>query len=168
MTVPLPANLRPEEFNILQIVATMAWADGEIASEEREALFSMLSKLFAETEAEAESLYLILQNQAYAPGVLAELVAKLTAAADRELALKLSYMVIRASDSSPSQNPGLSSTTPINPKERAAYRQLVELLKLPEDSLEKVEWAADQELKQQGKLAYAVSARVGEFFGRLR
>lgn len=164
MTVPLPANLRPEEFNILQIVATMAWADGEVASEERDALFSMLSKLFAETEAEAESLYLILQNQAYAPGVLAELVAKLTSADDRELALKLSYMVIQASDSSPSQ----ATDTPINPKERAAYRQLVELLNLPEDSIEKTEWAADQELKQQGKPAYAVSARVGEFFGRLR
>lgn len=162
MTASLPANLRPEEFNILQIVSAMAWADGEFASEERDALFSMLAKLFAETEEEAGSLYQTLQSQPATS--LEELVAQLTSEDDRELALKLSYMVIQANDSSPNQ----AADTPINIKEKAAYRRLVDLLHLSDDTIEKTEWAADEELKQHGKPAYAVSSRIGQFFGRLR
>jgi hypothetical protein len=162
MTASLPANLRPEEFNILQIVSAMAWADGEFVSEERDALFAMLAKLFAETEEEAELLYQTLQSQTPTP--LEELVAKLTSEDDRELALKLSYMVIQASDSSPNQ----AAEAPINSKEKAAYRRLIDLLGLPDGSIEKTEWAVDEELKQHGKRAYAVSSRIGQFFGRLR
>lgn len=159
MSVSLPADLTPDELTILQIVSTMAWSDGELSAEERDLLLTELSQLFAEDEAETEGLYQTLQaHTQFSLAQLPTLVAQLPAEDDKVLALKLSYMTIRAS--------GSETTSGINVKEKMAYRQLIELLGLPEALIEKTEWAADEDLQKNGSFATAIRTRLGQFFGR--
>ena len=75
---------------------------------------------------------------------------------DRALALKLSYMMAKVG-----QRPQDSS--PINPAEKALYRQLVEALGLSESEVTETEWAAEQELSS-GK---GVWAALGAAFAGL-
>jgi uncharacterized tellurite resistance protein B-like protein len=159
MSAALPANLTPDELTILRIVSTIAWADGELSAEERDLLLSTLSQLFAETEAETEGLYRTLQEHTqFSTAQLPQLVAQLSSDDDKVLALKLSYMTIRAN--------GSETTSGINVKEKVAYRQLIDLLGLPEDRIEKTEWAADEDLQGHDNFVTAMRHRLGQFFGR--
>ncbi|KEF42426.1 MAG: hypothetical protein ER33_06105 [Cyanobium sp. CACIAM 14] len=71
-------------------------------------------------------------------------MARLPSSEDRELALKLGYMMVRVGRRSPGE-------PSINAQERIAYRQLVELLGLGDERIREIEWAAEADLpKKQG------------------
>jgi uncharacterized membrane protein YebE (DUF533 family) len=159
MTVPASPSLSPQEMNLLRTVCAMAWSDGEFSAEELELIVTQLSRIFAETEAEEEQLQQELRQYAAQNIALEQLVPNLETEEDREFVLKLGYMVIRSSQRDPQE-------AAINPAEKAAYRRLVELLNLPEETVGKVEWAAADELQQHEGVVPALTAGVRRFFKR--
>jgi hypothetical protein len=164
MTMQPSPNISPEEINLLRIACSMAWSDGELSPTEKELLLSHFSKLFSQDEKEERSLHQELQDyvsQNIHFEALEELIPKLQFEEDRELMLKLGYMVIRAS-----RRDSIESS--INPQEKVAYRRLVELLDLPVETIEKIEWAAERELQQHNGVVDAVASGLNRFFSRMR
>jgi len=160
MSVPPPPGISPEQMNLLRIVCSMAWSDGELSSEEKDLMLSNLSRFFAEDEQQEQSLHQELQTYVSQNIPLDELIPQLETEGDRELALKLGYMVIQASRRTPSE-------AAINREEKVAYRRLVDLLALPEETINRIEWAADEELNQhEHDVIRAVTAGLGRFVGR--
>jgi tellurite resistance protein len=156
------SNLSSNEMGLLQVVCYMAWVDGELSAEEKDLLLSKFSQLFANSSEEKQNLHQELQNYVAQPlsGNLETSVAQLQSEEDRELALKLSYMMIRAGQPS-------ATESGINASEKLAYRRLVELLDLQPETIEKVEWAADTELSNSN-VVDVVTASLKNFFDRLR
>lgn len=156
-----PSNfLSPSEKNLLRLACCMAWSDGNFSEPEQDLLLTHLSELFGNTEAEQQALQQELQTyvaETVPLQALERLVANLQSEEDRELALKLSNMVIQAYQ----QHEPL-----IHPQEKVAYRRLVELLNLPEDTIAKVEWAAETELQQHESVIHAIGAGLRRFFAR--
>jgi uncharacterized membrane protein YebE (DUF533 family) len=159
MTVPHFSNISPEERNVLRIVCSMAWADGQLAPEELEQIFTEVSRLFADSEAEQQQLRYELQSSLSDNQALDQLVAQIHTEEDRELALKLGYMVIRSSRRQPEE-------AWINPAEKVAYRRLVELLALPDETVTKIETLTDAELDQENDLMHTIAARLSKFLGK--
>ena len=152
-----PLGISPEQLNLLHIVCAIAGSDGNLSAEELALMSEQFSALFAIDEAHQEILRQEIQNSVSQNIFLEELVSKLPNVEDRELALKLSYMVIKAS----SQADGEPT---IDKQEKVAYRRLVELLALPEEIVGEVEWAADEELKQHDNLIHALVSGLTKFF----
>lgn len=159
MKVPPAPGISPQEMNLLRVVCAMAWSDGELSTEELELMLSEFSKLFADSQEEEQHLQYELRDYVTQNIPLKELVPKLKTEEDRELALKLSYMVIKASRRH-------SEEALINPDEKAAYRKLMELLALPDETIAKVEHIADQELENDHDLMHALVTDLGSFFNR--
>ncbi len=159
MKIPHPPSISPQEMNLLRIVCSMAWSDGELSSEELDLLISEFSRLFAQDEDEEVHLEQELHNYVTQNIPLEELVPKLQSEEDRELALKLSYMVIRASR----RHPGEAL---INPEEKVAYRRLMELLALPEEAIAKIERLADEELEHDHNVIHALTTELRKLLGR--
>lgn len=159
MKVPPPPGISPQRMTLLRVVCSMAWSDGELSTQELELMISEFSKLFAQDEAEEHHLRQELREYVTQNIPLEELVPKIKSEDDRELVLKLSYMVIRASRRHPGE-------PLINPEEKAAYRRLMELLALPEDTITKVERLADEELEHDPDVIHALMAELGKLRGR--
>ncbi len=142
--------------DLLRILCCVAWSDGEFSAEERELLQDLVERygvtdggvpLQAET---AEKL----AGQSLQPEALDELVSRLDSDEDRQLALKLGYMMIRVG-----RRPGDESS--INPMEKLAYRRLVEGLGLGEADIAEAEWAAELDLQAQTGLKGFLSRHFG-------
>ncbi|WP_334312240.1 DUF533 domain-containing protein [Oscillatoria sp. CS-180] len=110
---------------MLRITATMAWADGSFDSAEQSLILDQLSRKFAHTPEEQAPLKEELSNLLAKKIPLEELVPQLTSDAQREQTLLLSYEVIRSNG--------------INKAEAASYQQLVSLLNLPPDIVNRLE-----------------------------
>ena len=142
------AELTPAQAALLRIVCTVAWADGECSSSERELLAELVARhLHGDSfsglgEAELEAF---LAERLPVAGLDA-LVAQLSGSDARQLALKLSYMMVRVGRRSPAE-------PSINAQERMAYRHLVELLGLEDTKIQEIEWAAEADLPRQEGLA---------------
>lgn len=158
MTVPHSSSLSPEERNLLRVVCSMAWADGQLSPEELERILTELSRLFADDEEGRQQLRQELQSSLTENVSLEQLVSQLQTEEDRELALKLGYMVIRSS-----RQP---QEAWINSAEKAAYRRLVELLALPDETVTKIETLTDEELDQENDMMHTIASRLGRFLGR--
>lgn len=148
------------EQNLFQIVCSVAWSDGEFSLEERELLSSLIQRYSTGVDPATEGLEGL---HRLSPGPLhpegwEELVGSLASEEDRQLALKLSYMMIRISA-------GSAGESGINRQEKIAYRRLVDLLALPEQTVEEIEWAAESELKQKHGLLDLLSAQFRSLFG---
>lgn len=90
---------------------------------------------------EAESAFKdILQSYKNHPVPLEDLVAPIKTIEDRSLAVKLAYMVVKAS---PDKDGNL-----ICPQEKAVYRKLIQLLEINSDLVQKIEWEADKKLEK--------------------
>ncbi|CAK6698919.1 MULTISPECIES: TerB family tellurite resistance protein [unclassified Synechococcus] len=153
--MPTPSQLLPEaDRDLLRILCCVAWSDGDFAAEEKQLLQRLVATYFlpevdplsAADTAEA------LADEAMQMEGIEELVQRLQTEADRQLALKLAFMMIRVSTS-----PGDASS--INPMERVAYRRLVEALGLGEAKVQECEWAAEQELRQHSGLRGILASR---------
>jgi hypothetical protein len=142
------AELTPTQTALLRIVCTVAWSDGECSRAERELLAEQVATQLqghspdslGDTQLEA-----FLAERLTVAG-LDDLVAQLPASDDRQLALKLSYMMVRVGRRSPAESS-------INAQERVAYRHLVELLGLAEARIQEIEWAAEADLPKKEGLA---------------
>ncbi len=142
------AELTSVQAALLRIVCTVAWADGECSSAERELLAELVARHLhgniASGLAEAELEAFLVERLPVAG--LGDLVAQLTSSDDRQLALKLSYMMVRVGRRSPAE-------PSINAQERAAYRLLVDRLGLGDETIREIEWAAEADLPKKAGLA---------------
>jgi hypothetical protein len=142
------AELTSAQAALLRIVCTVAWADGECSTAERELLAEQVAThLHGDSpsglgEAQLEAF---LAERLPVAGLDA-LVAQLSGSDARQLALKLSYMMVRVGRRSPAE-------PSINAQERVAYRHLVELLGLEDTRIQEIEWAAEADLPKKEGLA---------------
>jgi tellurite resistance protein len=118
--------------NLLRIVASMAWADGHLASEEVDVMLDHFSHLFAIDAKQQEQLRQELRDYLVQNIPLDELIPKLEGMEERELVLRLGYEVIQASSRTPNE-------PKINPEEAAAYQRLVQLLNLSPEVVQRIE-----------------------------
>lgn len=129
------------DLDLLRILCCVAWADGDFSPEEQDLLDRLIQRYGIAEGPEG--------NASVAAGVLAaspesvealdRLVPRLSSAEERQLAVKLAYMMMRLG----SRGEGDSG---INAREKAAYRRLVEAIALPESEIQEAEWAGEQEL----------------------
>jgi uncharacterized tellurite resistance protein B-like protein len=142
------AELTPAQAALLRIVCTVAWADGECSRAERELLAEQVANHLLgdnpDSLAEAQ-LETFLAERLPVAG-LDDLVTQLPGSDDRQLALKLSYMMVRVGRRS-------AAEPSINAQERVAYRHLVELLGLEDARIQEIEWAAEADLPKKEGLA---------------
>ncbi|MGA1474803.1 MAG: urea ABC transporter ATP-binding protein UrtD [Prochlorothrix sp.] len=125
--------LEPNQMVLLQIAASMAWADGQVDPEEVEGVLQYLCQVFA-TEPEQEAkLRQVLPDLLLRHIPPATLVPQLTTAADRALAVKLSYQVMKADQK-------------VTANESALYQELLDLLDLPPEEVQAIEAEVDRGL----------------------
>lgn len=136
-----PPPISPRQMNLLRAVLSMAWADDTLEQKEVETMLSRFSKLFATDPEQQRHLQQQLQEYFVQDVPLEEAVAKLTADADKELVLRLSYEVINASARTPDE-------ALVNQAESEAYQKLVSLLNLPESVVSRAEEEATASLGQ--------------------
>jgi hypothetical protein len=181
-------NLPESHFHILKVVSAMAWADGNLSEEEIDLLIEQFkvdlpidphpifyaedsTDLFGsfvekppiteqiEKRIEAELAFKeILVDYKYCPVPLADLVTTLKTQEDRSLAVKLAYMVIKASPDPDHKN------ILITEGEKKAYRQLIELVDLDPDLITKIENKAEEELEHFQHPFSAFVANLKHFF----
>lgn len=157
---PLEA-LTPSQRALLRVAAWVAWADGDFAEEERQLLETLVARLLPPTAAAAGAdpaslAAASLAAQAQAQVDAAALVAALEGQEARLQAVKLAVQMMGVN-----QRP--EDAAAINPAEKAAYRQLLEALALPEAEVEQAEWAARQELQRPRSLGELLSATLSHF-----
>ena len=142
------AFLSQEQAALLRIVCTVAWADGECYTAERELLAEQVATHLqgdSPSGLDEAQLEAFLAERLPVAGLEA-LVAQLPGSDARQLALKLSYMMVRVGRRSPAE-------PSINAQERVAYRHLVDLLGLDDGKIQEIEWAAEADLPRKEGLA---------------
>lgn len=128
---PPPPSISPRQMNLLRIVASMAWADGELATEEVDLMLDRFCRLFA-GDSEQQQMQQELRDYVMQNIPLDESIRQLESQEERELVLQLGYEVIASSSRTPEE-------PKINAEEAAAYQKLVQLLDLPEDTVKRIE-----------------------------
>ncbi len=138
-----PPPISPRQMNMLRVVLSMAWSDSTLEQKEVEVMLTRFSQLFATDPDQQDYLQAQLKEYFVQDVPLEETVGKLTTNEEKEVALRLSCEVINASARTPDESA-------VNEDESEAYRQLVELLDLPEAVVERAEEAANATLSQGG------------------
>jgi hypothetical protein len=156
MEVPPPPSITPRQMNLLRVVASMAWSDGELATEEVNVMLHQLSRVFAKQEQQHQELQQELRDYLMQNIPLEELIPKLETQAERELVLILGYEVINSSSRTPDE-------PKINPDEAAAYQQLLDLLNLPSDVVQRLEVEMDNPSTSKAQLIETIARKLGEF-----
>lgn len=160
---PLPEDLAPasgaggEELNLLRIVCAVAWCDGDFSDDEQRLLGKVVARYLTPADGEGPSTEAVemIASRAASLELLDSLPRALPSPEDRQLALKLAFMMICAG-----RAPGDHEA--INPREKEAYRRLVEAVGLPEEEVEATEWAARRELAEHhGGLLGLLRQRFG-------
>ena len=140
---------RERQLDLLRIVCCVAWADGEVSSEERRLLEKLIAQYFPGSNGSGtEEAASQLASWSLDNSIFEEAIQRLKSEEDRVLALKLANMMARVS-----RRPGDDAA--INPEEKALYRRLVDGLGLSETQVQEAEWAAEQEVSS-GKGVWAV------------
>lgn len=132
MQTPPPPSISPRQMNLLRIVASMAWADGHLASEEVDVMLDRFSGIFAKDAPQRQHLREELQAYMTQNIPLEELTPRLQSEDERKLVLKLGYEVICSSARTPDE-------AKINDEEAIAYQRLVDLLGLSSDAVHSIE-----------------------------
>jgi hypothetical protein len=141
--------------NLLRAVASMAWSDGQLATEEVDLMLDRFSLLFGfPGTQQQQSLKEELRDYMMQNIPLEELIPLLPSPEERELVLRLGYEVI-ASSARTADEPA------INAEEAEAYKRLVGLLNLPEDAVERIEAECQQ-------AAYSHEGLVGQLADKLQ
>ncbi|WP_204104605.1 MULTISPECIES: urea ABC transporter ATP-binding protein UrtD [Spirulina sp. CCY15215] len=125
-------SIGEKEMIMLRIAASMAWADGNIATEEIDVVLTRLSRQFADDEQQQKELQHELRDYLGSKVAIADLVPQLETVAEREIVLKLSYEVISSSARTASEDL-------INEEEAIAYVNLIKLLELPAETVKRLE-----------------------------
>jgi len=129
---PPPPSISPHQMTLMRVVASMAWSDGELATEEVDLMLERFSSLFAQSEAQQAALKEELRDYLMQNIPLEESVPQLHSEAERELVLRLGYEVINSSARAPGE-------AMINTEEADAYHRLVSLLNLPAETVQRVQ-----------------------------
>ncbi len=153
---PPPPSITPQQMNLLRTVASMAWSDGNLETEEVDLMLGQFSQLFSQDTAQQQALQQELQEYLTQNIPLEELVPKLVTPEEKELVLRLGYEVICASARTP-EEPN------VNSEEAAAYQRLVQLLDLPPETVKRVEAEAEGELDAQKGLVEVLVIKIEEF-----
>ncbi|MGP1386267.1 MAG: TerB family tellurite resistance protein [Thainema sp.] len=156
LQTPPPPPISPRQMNLLRIVSSMAWSDGHLAEEEVDLMLDRFSRLFAKDTNQQQKLYQDLQDYVTQNIPLEELTPKLTSEAEKELVLRLGYEVIGSSARTPEEDK-------INEEEAAAYQQLVKLLGLPSETVERVETEAKAELAGNDNIIEILAQQIKSF-----
>lgn len=152
---PPPPSISPAQMTLLRIAATMAWSDGHLADEEVEVMLDQFSHLFAQGEAHRESLRAELRDYLMQNIPLNELVPRITDPAEKELVLTLGYQVINASARTPDE-------ARVNAEEADAYQQLITLLGLPADTVQRIE--QDNAVSESENLVEQLTSTLQDFW----
>ena len=141
---------RDRQLDLLRIVCCVAWADGDVSTDEKRLLEKLVAQYFPGSNGASPTEEAARQLAAWSldDTVLEEAIRRLDSEEDKVLALKLANMMARVS-----QRP--EDTSPINAQEKALYRRLVESLGLSENQVKEAEWAAEQDLAS-GKGVWAM------------
>lgn len=135
------AGLSPSQHALLRLLCWVAWADGEVAEEER----ALITRLAGRLLSQADSVEAVSALVAEPSDDLDPLVAQLHSRDDRLLLVKLAVQVAGSSR-------GPHDEHAINPAERAAYRRLLDALQLPQAEVEAAEWAGQKALQDKPAL----------------
>ena len=127
-------SISPQQLVILRIVASMAWADGQFEPEEQEVILNRLSRQFANDDTHQVELCDELRNYLGRKVPLADMVPQLETTGDKDTALRLSYEII-------AQNG-------INERESRAYQELLELLNVPNEVVNRIETEVNATVNQ--------------------
>lgn len=135
------ASARERQLDLLRIVCCVAWADGDLSTEERRLLEKLEHQYFAAADASGNGGIPTGPSGPWSqPEVnLEDVVGRLDCIEDRLLAVKLANMMARVS-----KRP--EDHALINPEEKVLYRRLVDALDLSEAQIQEAEWAAEREL----------------------
>jgi hypothetical protein len=152
---PPPPSISPAQMTLLRIAATMAWSDGHLADEEVEVMLDQFSHLFAQGEVHRESLRAELRDYLMQNIPLNELVPRITDPAEKELVLTLGYQVINASARTPDE-------ARVNAEEADAYQQLITLLGLPADTVQRIE--QDNAVSESENLVEQLTSTLQDFW----
>lgn len=125
-------TISPRQMKMLRVLVAIAWSDDDLAPEEAELIIDRLSKKFAPDLRERQQLKHELQDYLTQNLTLSQISNEFQSREEKEEILRLSYEVISASARSPGE-------PRINGKEAKAYRQLVELLDLPPQVVQRIE-----------------------------
>jgi uncharacterized tellurite resistance protein B-like protein len=139
---------------LLRLLCCIAWSDGEVSGKERDLLERLASGVLLgeRPDVDAVSEVSALVAESLDLPALDALIPLIQGHDQKQLALKLAYMVIRVS-----REPGESSS--INAREKVAYRRLVEGLGLSDGEVQEAEWAAEQDLRQHNSLWSLLASR---------
>jgi hypothetical protein len=145
MQPPPPPSINPRQMNLLRIVASMAWSDGELATEEVDLMLNRFSRLFTASDdpQQLQQVQQELRDYLMQNLPLDELIPLLESQEERELVLQLGYEVISSSSRTPDE-------PKINADEAIAYQKLVQLLNLPEDVVKTIEAEAAADDRSEG------------------
>lgn len=154
---PPPPSISPRQLNLMRIVASMAWSDGNLATEELQLMLDRFSSLFSATAERQHQLREELESYLVQNLPLDELTPKLKTPEEKELVLRLGYEVIGASARTPEE-------AAINDEEAAAYQHLVNLLALPTETVTRIEAEAQAVLdRQDGSLIDLVTDQLRSY-----
>lgn len=153
---PPPPSISPRQMNLLRIVTTMAWADGELAQEEVDVMLDRLSGMFAADAPQQQRLRQELQDYMMQNIPLEELTPKLQGDDEKKIVLRLGYEVICSSARTPEEEK-------INAEEAEAYQKLVDLLDLPPETVEQVIAEAEADVCEDESLVDSLARKLEEF-----
>jgi hypothetical protein len=157
MQTPPPPSITPRQMNLLRIVSSMAWADGELATEEVNLMLDRFCSLFAADD-DAQQMQQELRDYIMQNIPLDELIHQLETQEEKELVLQLGYEVIASSSRTPDE-------PKINSDEAAAYQKLVQLLNLPEDAVKRIEAEASATHTSEG-IIEKIAHKLEQFIKR--
>ncbi|NJN73510.1 MAG: urea ABC transporter ATP-binding protein UrtD [Limnothrix sp. RL_2_0] len=127
-------TVTPEQMNLIRLAASMAWADGSFAPEQKAVILTRLSEQFTNDSQHQEQLKEELANYLGSNVPLDQLTAGLTTPEEKEMALRLSYEVIRSNG--------------VNELENIVYQQLLDLLALPAETVQAIAAEIDAQYSQ--------------------
>ena len=155
---PPPPSISPRQLTLMRVVASMAWSDGHLATEEVDLMLKRFSGLFAKDSEQQADLQKELRDYLMQNIPLEESVPKLQSVEERELVLRLGYEVINSS----ARIPGESL---INSDEEDAYNRLVKLLDLPSETVQQLETDA-QSSTSSDSVIDSMTTHLRQFFSR--
>lgn len=158
LQVPPPPSISPRQLTLMRVVASMAWSDGNLATEEVDLMLNRFSSLFSETPKQQTELQKELRDYLMQNIPLEESVPQLQSQEEREFVLRLGYEVISSSARTPEEEK-------INPEEETAYQRLIELLDLPPETVKHLE-ADAQASDSSDSVVETMTAHLKEFFNR--
>ena len=155
---PPPPSISPRQLTLMRVVASMAWSDGHLATEEVDLMLKEFSGLFSNNSEQQTELQKELRDYLMQNIPLEESVPKLQSVEERKLVLRLGYEVIKSS----ARIPGESL---INSDEEDAYKRLVQLLDLPSETVQQLE-AEAQSTNSSDSIVDSMAMHLKQFFDR--